>query len=487
MAAGRGPGTLEPMQGSALAPGSTAAGSSWADADRRASLLPGRRRGLGWLAAIGGTAAMTLALTSARGTVVHAAHFPLYLLVVVLAALGGTAPAVSASVLAAFAMNWFFTPPLHTWVIDDAENVLALAVFLVVGVLVGFLVTSLSRRSDDARRGRAEAEALARVASEMVGIDDPLPAMLDRIRATLQLEGMAVLGDDGEEIAVAGERPGPHDHARSIGRGTVRLRGALAPTDGRILDAFLDQLTATIERRALRREAAQLAAVGAADQLRTALLRAVSHDLRTPLASIKASVTSLLQGDVEWTPDEQLEFLHMIDEEVDRLDTVVGNLLDASRLEAGVMQPAVHHVALDEVVPSALASISGLGATVSVDVPDDLPTVRADRGLLERAIANIVANAARASPPGAAVEIVARPLGSDVHLCIVDHGPGVPADQREAMFRPFQRLGDTGGGVGLGLAVTRGVIDAMGGAVCVDDTAGGGLTMRVVLPRSDRG
>lgn len=457
-------------------------------AGRSPSRLPPRRRRLGWLVAIGGTAAMTAMLVGTRGMVGQGGHFPLYLLVVVLAALGGTGPAVSAAVLASFALNWFFTPPLHTWIIDDGENALALAVFLVVGVLVGFLVTSLARWSDDARRGRAEAEALARVASEMVGLDDPLPAMLERIRLTLQLQGMSVCGEDGHPVAVAGTEPSPSDPWRAVGDGTVRLRGELAPDDERVLDAFLAQLRATMERRALQRDAAQLEAVAAADRLRTALLRAVSHDLRTPLASIKASVTSLLQQDVAWSAAEQHEFLDTIDEEVDRLDAVVGNLLDASRLEAGVIEPGVQQVALDEVVHSALASISGLHAQVVVDVPAELPTVRADRGLLERAIANLVTNASHASPADTPVEIRGAPAGSCVRLQVVDRGPGVPEDQREAIFRPFQRLGDrcAGGGVGLGLAVARGVVEAMGGGVTVEETSGGGTTMCLTLPRGDR-
>lgn len=463
-------------------------GSSPAEEARRAPRLPPRRRRLGWLASIGGTAAMTGLLVSTRGVIGHAGHFPLYLLVVVLAALGGTGPAVSAAVLASFALNWFFTPPLHTWIIDDGENALALAVFLAVGVLVGFLVTSLARRSDDARRGRSEAEALARVASEMVGLDDPLPAMLERIRQTLGLQGISVHGEDERPMATAGVAPERSDARRSLGACTVWLRGEVAPGTERVLDAFLAQLTATLERRALRRDAAQLDAVAAADRLRTALLRAVSHDLRTPLASIKASVTSLLQQDVAWSDAEQHEFLDTIDEEVDRLDSVVGNLLDASRLEAGVMEPELGHVALEEVVHSALASISGLRAPVLVDVPAELPTVRADRGLLERAIANLVANAAQVSPEGAPVEITAVTSDSTVRLQVVDRGPGVPQDQREAIFRPFQRLGDrnAGSGVGLGLAVARGVVEAMGGGVVVEDTVGGGTTMCVVLPRGDR-
>lgn len=450
--------------------------------------LSRRRRHVAWTVAVGGTAALTAVMSAARDAVGQGALFLLYLLIVVLAALGGTAPAVTASLLAVFALNWFFTPPLHTWVIHGAENVVALVVFLIVGVLVGVLVTTLARRSAEASRGRTEAEALARVAAEMVGVDDPLPPMLERMRRTLRLDGISVhASDGGPPLALAGDAPGDADEQRTLAAGTVRLRGELVSDDERVLDGFLAQLTATMERRALRAEAAQLEAVAAADLLRTALLRAVSHDLRTPLSSIKASVTSLLQRDVQWTPGDEQDFLETIDEEVDRLDRVVGNLLDASRLEAGVIRPAVQHIALDDVVASALASISGLEAQVDVEIPQALTTVRADQGLLERALANILTNAADAAPPGSAVHISAAPDGDRVQVRIADQGDGVALRHREDMFQPFQRMGDTaaGTGVGLGLSVARGVIDAMGGSVAVEDTPGGGLTVVVTLPRAD--
>jgi len=448
--------------------------------------LPTRRRQVGWLVATGGTAALTAVLASGRGTFGQGSQFLLYeALVLVAAMVGGAAPAVTAAVLASVALNWYFTPPLHTWSIDDGENVLALVVFVVVGVLVGLLVTTLAQRSADARRGRAEAEALARVAAGIVGVEDPLPAMLERIRSTLDLEGVSVYGAVGEPpIGVAGEPPdgGP---GRTIGlaHGALRIRGQVRRDDERILDAFAAQVEATLERRALQVEAARADALAAADRLRTAILRAVSHDLRTPLASIKASVTSLLQDDVEWSADAQREFLSTIDEEADRLDDVIGNLLDASRLEAGAIEPSSTLIALDEVVPTALATISGLRSPVEVDISPELPLVVADPGLLERAIANLVANADEVTPAASSIRIAASHHGSEVQLRIVDQGPGVPAGERERMFRPFQRLGDasSGSGVGLGLTVAKGIIEAMGGALGTEDTPGGGLTMVISL------
>jgi len=454
----------------------------------RIAPLTARRRHLAWAVATLGTALMTLALTSARGTFGQGSQFLLYLLVVlVTAVLGGVGPAITAAVLGSAALNWYFTTPLYTWTIHDAEDVLALVVFLIAGVLVGILVTTLARRSADARRGHAEAEALARIAAGMIGADDPIPPMLERIRTTLGLDGISVHATPDEPpIATAGEPPDPHtDRTIELSHGTVRIRGGLGRDDERILAAFVAQLAATLERRTLREEAARADALAAADNLRTAILRAVSHDLRTPLASIKASVTSLLQGDVDWNPLDQREFLSTIDEEADRLDIVISNLLDASRLEAGAIKPATRHVALDDVVPAALASISGLDAPIQVDISPELSLVLADPGLLERAIANLVANGAAINPcDGEPVRISASQHRALVELRIADHGPGVPVDQRDEMFQPFQRLGDTaaGTGVGLGLAVARGIIEAMGGTLQIEDTPGGGLTMVTTLP-----
>jgi two-component system sensor histidine kinase KdpD len=269
--------------------------------------------------------------------------------------------------------------------------------------------------------------------------------------------------------------------------GVLAVRGVVTPDDRQVLEAFAAQVATALERRRLRSEADRATALAEADKLRTALLRAVSHDLRTPLASIKAAVTSLLQRDVEWSADEEREFLTAIDVETDRLNTVIGNLLDAGRLEAGAITPASRPVAVDDIVPAALASISGLQTPIEIAVPPTLPLVRADAGLLERAIANVVANAARAAPDGSCVRIAAATRGGDLQLRIIDHGPGVPAEQRDRIFEPFQRLGDTpaGEGVGLGLSVARGVLQAMGGSLTAEDTPGGGFTAVITLPVHD--
>ncbi len=227
---------------------------------------------------------------------------------------------------------------------------------------------------------------------------------------------------------------------------------------------------------------AEAAALDRANELRTALLSAVSHDLRTPLASIKASVSSLRAHDVTWSPEATADFLAAIEDDTDRLNQLVGNLLDMSRLQTGVLELTRHAVALEEIVANAIRSLGPHASSVEIDVPEDLPLALVDPGLLERAIANIVVNALHWSPPTAPVQVSARVTAPDLELRIVDHGPGVPVGARERIFQPFQRLDDRSGtGVGLGLAIARGFVAAMGGELLIDDTPGGGSTFRILV------
>jgi two-component system sensor histidine kinase KdpD len=239
------------------------------------------------------------------------------------------------------------------------------------------------------------------------------------------------------------------------------------------------------ERRAMEDQAAEALLLARADELRVSLLRAVSHDLRTPLASIKASVTSLLQRDVDWTEEATLEFLGTIDEESDRLDDLVGNLLDMSRLQSGALRFQSRPVGYEEIVPAALSSLSGPTDTVDIALDETLPRVLADPALLERVVANLAANAITASGPSRRVRVEAGAVSGRVDLRVVDQGPGIPVADRVRIFEPFQRMGDGdggGGGVGLGLAVAKGFVEAMGGELTVEDTPGGGVTMVVGLP-----
>jgi two-component system sensor histidine kinase KdpD len=262
----------------------------------------------------------------------------------------------------------------------------------------------------------------------------------------------------------------------------------LAAHERRLFNAFAAQLSAAIERRALANRADRVTALAEADELRSALLQAVSHDLRTPLASIKASASSLRQHDIDWTPAEEAEFLRTIEHETDRLTTLVTNLLDMSRIQAGAI--AVHRtpVGLEEVVPAALAAVGDRRSIVRLDLPHTLPEVETDPVLLERVVANLVDNAIAHSPAGTEVRVEAGQVGERVDLRIIDQGPGIPRADRDRLFEPFQRSGDStrpaGAGVGLGLAVARGFARAIGAELLVDDTPGGGTTMVIELEAS---
>ena len=403
----------------------------------------------------------------------------LYILAVVaVSAVGGVWPALGAAVVAFLLANWYFTPPLYTFTIGETENLLALTVFLLVAGTVSGFVSLAARRAAEGKRARADAETFARLAGT-TSVDE----LLESIRRVFALDGVTLWHRAGETWTPEGVAGGEVARDGSVLRVDAAHELALAGRDvpgdeQRLLDAFVAELASSIHIDELTAEASEAVELERANDLRVAILSAVSHDLRTPLSGIKASVTSLLDDEIDWPESERDAFLATIDEETDRLDGLVGNLLDMSRLQTGALQIDASPIGLDEVVPAALRSLGSRADAVDVDVPETLPRVQADPGLLERAIANVVANAL-AHGGGAPVRVVAGSAGDRVDLRVVDRGPGVPHDQHEGMFVPFQRLGDSASieGVGLGLAVARGFIEAMGGVVEVEDTPAGGLTL----------
>ncbi|HEY3722084.1 MAG TPA: sensor histidine kinase KdpD [Acidimicrobiia bacterium] len=468
----------------------------WVRRPARRSYLSRRRLLAGWLLAV--LAPPLLALTleiGQEGFGLPSVLLLFLLLVVVVAAVGGLLPAVLAAVSGSLLANFYFTPPRHTFTIAKGENLLALCVFLVVAGVVSWLVSIASRRTADAARARAEAETLAALGGTLVTAEDPLPQLVAQLRAAFAADSVAVLRELPEsgwvvEAATGEPVPArPEDASFAVPIGPLEQLAVVGPTlsqeDVEVLRAFAAQVQVAVERRRLRADVEAATVLAEGNELRTALLAAVSHDLRTPLASIKASVTSLLQRDVVWTPDATSEFLDTIDEETDRLDALVGNLLDMSRLQTGVMQLVMRDVGLEEIVPRALDGLPDRPVQVVLDLPETLPRVNADAPLLERAVANVVDNARAWSPVGECVRVEAGAVAGRVDLRVIDHGPGIPVDEREQIFLPFQRLGDNpshGTGVGLGLAVARGFVDAMGGEVVVEDTPGGGATMVISLP-----
>ena len=462
----------------------------------RAERLPARRLASGLLLGLVGLPLLTVALTGLRSHVDLSSVLLLYLLVVVVVAVvGGFVPAASAAVGAFLLANWYFTPPFHRFQIAKQADVLALVVFVAVAGVVSALVDLAARRRVEATRARAEAEALARLGGTLLHGHDPLPELVEQLRVTFGLDSVALLRRDrqgwGIEVVAGHTAPIRPEYATDAveldPQTMLALTGRrLASNDRRVLRAFTDQLAVALESRRLSRAAADAALLAEANQLRTALLAAVSHDLRTPLASIKTAVTGLLQDDVALPPEATAELLATIDQQTDRLDRLVGNLLDMTRLQTGALSLHNRPIGMDEVVPAALASLADHGRGVQVDVPETLPRVHADPGLLERAVANVVANALTWSPPDRPVQVTAARHGDRVELQVVDHGPGIPPGDRGRLFQPFQRLGDaSGSGVGLGLAVAHGFLDAMHGQITPDDTPGGGLTMRITLPIAD--
>jgi two-component system sensor histidine kinase KdpD len=266
---------------------------------------------------------------------------------------------------------------------------------------------------------------------------------------------------------------------------SLALRGpALPAADRRVLGAFAAYAAVALEQQRLAAEAEAARPIAEADRMRTALLAAVSHDLRTPLASAKAAVTSLRSDEVQWGQEDLDELLATADESLDRLAHLVDNLLDMSRLQAGALSVFPRPAGLDDIIARALDDIGVPAAKVTVDIPESLPEVRVDPAILERVIVNLTQNALRYSPEGTPPLLAASALDNRVELRVVDRGPGIPRSHRDRMFVPFQRLGDTDNttGVGLGLALSRGLTEAMGGTLDPEETPGGGLTMTLTLP-----
>jgi two-component system sensor histidine kinase KdpD len=436
-----------------------------------------RRTGLVAGLAVAVLAGLTAALVPAQDSLAVASVALLYLVpVVAVAVLGGLWLALVAAVAADLLVNFFFVPPLHTFTVERRDNVITLVVYLLVAAAVALAVDVAARQRERAARRETEASLLARFAAEPVA-DQSLPGLLDQVRATFGMDAVALVSSGNIVARVGTSRDGPPTLSTRAGAG-IRLVGwgpELFGEDRRTLSRLAAAAARALEARQLAGEAAQARELADIDRVRAALLASVGHDLRTPLAAIKAAVSSLRQPDIDWPAAERAELLATVEESSDRLDALVDNLLSMSRLQAGVLSVHPQPVALDGVVAQAV-----LNTTVEVDVPEDLPLVRADPGLLERAVANLVANAVAVSP---AVLVQARRAGDVVELRVIDHGPGVPAADRERIFAPFQRLNDhtATGGLGLGLAIARGFTDAMGGTLTPTDTPGGGLTQTITL------
>ena len=469
------------------------------DLPKARGALSRRRRLRGLLLGVVLPPLLAVALVPFRGDEVNlVSDMLLFLLMTVVVALvGGLAPALVAAIAGSALLNYFFTPPYHTLTISEANNALALFVFIAVAMLVSSAVDAAARRTRQAARAASESRILAGLAGSVLGGEEALQQMLERTRETFSLASVTLFeknDDTWDRVASAGPPcavPGDADTKVPAGKGRLlALRGGLIEAeDQRLIGAFAAQVGLVSERIRLADEAAEAAPLAAADRMRTALLAAVGHDLRTPLSAAKASISSLLSHDVHLDDADREELLVTADESLDRLTGLVENLLDMSRLQAGALSLHVEPVRLDEVVARALDDLGADGSPVLVDLPEDLPQVYADSGLLERVLANVVANAQRYSPAGKPPILTASQLGDRVEVRVVDRGPGIPVGDRDRVFLPFQRLGDTDNttGVGLGLALARGLTEAMHGTLEPEETPGGGLTMVVGLEATSDG
>ncbi|ORV83068.1 histidine kinase [Mycobacterium interjectum] len=464
------------------------------------------RRVASWLAALivpSAICAVTVALLDPYlGTSGDSALF--FVGVLVVALLGGVAPAVLSAVLSSLLLNYFLTAPRHTFTIAEPDAAVTEVVLLLVAVAVAVLVDGATKRTREARRASQEAELLTLFAGSVLRGAD-LETLLERVRETYSQRAVSMLREPSEEeraggrkgyiVACVGKDPcvsvDSADTAIEVGDEEFWMLMAgkkLSTRDRRVLSAVAKQAAGLIRQRELAEEASRAEAIVRADELRRSLLSAVSHDLRTPLAAAKVAVSSLRAEDVAFSAQDTAELLATIEESIDQLTALVGNLLDSSRLAAGVIHPDLRRVYLEETVQRALVSI-GKGATgfyrsaidrVKVDVGDAV--VMADAGLLERVFANLIDNALRYAP-NCVVRVNAGRVGDRVLINVIDEGPGIPKGTEDQIFEAFQRLGDHDNttGVGLGMSVARGFVEAMGGTIAAGDTPGGGLTVVVDL------
>ena len=417
--------------------------------------------------------------------------------VIAVALFGGVAPAVLAGMLSGALLVYFIAEPRYSFAVDNPSNAVTIVVLLGVAMAIAVLVDAAASRAREARRATQEAELLALFAGSVLKGAD-LATLLERVREAYSQRAVCLMRDVGgrqELVASVGKDPcatvDSADTAVKVGDEEfwMLLSGrALTGRDRRVLSVVATQAAGLVKQAELAEEAGKVQSLAEADELRRLLLSALGHDLRTPLTAAKAAVSSLRAEDVWFSPEDTAELLATVEESIDQLTSLVANLLDSSRLAAGVVRPQLAEVYLEEVVQRALISIGkrntvfGRGSLDRVKVEVGGTVAMADAGLLERVLANLIDNALRYAPDSM-VRVNAGQVGARVLINVVDEGPGVAKGAAEQMFEPFQRLGDTDNstGLGLGLSVAKGFVEAMGGSIGATDTPGGGLTILVDL------
>jgi two-component system sensor histidine kinase KdpD len=462
----------------------------------------------------------------------------------------GSAPAILASAVAFLSFNWFFVEPRHTLTVADPEEWVALVLFLLTAIITGQLAAGQRRRAREALEREREAVVLYDVERLLAGAErgQALWAVAERLRQELQLVAVVIevnatpgqpaaraTAGDPQALAlverqaltptrVLGQGPPPTEEKRgSTGRWvrTVPPRGPgearsessqlhlipissggrrlgslylvhsqlvhFSSRDDRLLATVSAQIALAIEQERLRREATEAEVLRGTDELKTALLNAVSHDLRTPLASIVASAGSLRQQDVIWSDEEVREFAEAIEDGALRLNRIVGNLLDLSRIEAGALRPVKDWYALSALLDDVLGRLRAVteGHPVVVEVPDDLPPVSLDYVEIDQVLSNLIENATKYTRPGVEIRVAARRQGDVIEVEVADRGPGIPQAALPRLFEPFFRVDASQPrprGTGLGLAVARGLVKAHGGRIWAENRPGGGARFVFTLP-----
>ena len=422
------------------------------------------------------------------------------LAVVVAAATGGLVPGLIASVCSFLALNFFYTPPFHTFAVEQRADLVALAVFVAVSVAVGTMLSRVLEQRVRAERRERDARLLHHLGSRLrsgAPTGDVLRSLAVSITEHFDLARCEIISDLAEGPVVAEGRNGPTNggreesipldaHERNLGRIVVVTNGTrpvLSTEDRGVIHTLASQIALAIDGMRLGSEAEEARLEAETNRLRAALFSSVTHDLRTPLASITASVTALLEKASPLQPEQRHELLETIDQEAGRLNRVIGNLMDLSRMRAGAITPTKAPTAVDELIEGVIARTGFLlkDHDIRLMLRENLPEIPLDLGQIDQALTNLLENAARFTPPGRTITVAAARWRDGVQIRIADRGPGIPREDRERVFEPFVR-GEGSTGTGLGLAIARAIVEAHGGTIRITDEPGGGTALVIELP-----
>ncbi|MGN6444246.1 ATP-binding protein [Amnibacterium sp.] len=454
---------------------------------QRRGALSARRRLLGFAVAVVGGPLLSLLLSATRTPDGLTADALAYQLLVILVALvGGAWPAAFAALLSGLTLDYLFTEPLFTLTIARPEHLAAVAIYLVNALLVSVVVDRAARLTRVARRSASESAVLATIAGGVLRGTDAVRALLERTKEAFGMSAVRLIVD-GRVVEEHGEQEPDAVVSRvAVDAATaVELVGRpLDAADRGILDVVATQLGVALEQRALTDTARRLEPLAEVDRVRSALLAAVGHDLRRPLAVATAAVTSLRSSEARLSDSDRGQLLESAERSLDVLARLVTDLLDVSRVQAGALAVSLESIDVPDLLPAALEDVGAGPDAVVLHVPEALPPVRADPVLLTRVLVNLLSNALRHSPAGSPPELSLSTFGEQLQARVIDHGPGIDEDRRSRMFEPFQHESDAtdSGGIGLGLALSRGFAEGMGATLEAEDTPGGGLTMVVGLP-----